>query len=119
MAISPFSARPGSPENEGRRARIVLALATLGIAASLLAYAVSPSVRHAVGHAAHSVKHAVGRVFDHDTPAHTLRHPAPSHPHRVVVHVHAPTHAAQGAKASHTPLSAPATAAPHTSTTPG
>jgi hypothetical protein len=41
-------------------------IATLGIAATLLAYAVSPGVRHAVGHAAHSVKHAVGHVFDPD-----------------------------------------------------
>jgi hypothetical protein len=32
----------------------------------LLAYAVAPGVRHAVGHAAHSVKHTVGNVFDHD-----------------------------------------------------
>jgi hypothetical protein len=48
--------------------------ATLGIAASLLAYTISPSVRHAVGHAAHSVRHAVGRVFDNDR---TPRHHAP------------------------------------------
>ncbi len=48
----------------------MIVLVTVGISASLLAYAVSPGVRHAVGHAAHSVKHAVGRVFDHDsTPA--------------------------------------------------
>jgi len=44
----------------------VLLIATLGIAATLLAYAISPGVRHAVGHAAHSVKHAVSNVFDHD-----------------------------------------------------
>jgi len=41
-------------------------MATIGIAASLLAYAISPSVRHAVGHAAHSVKGAVGHVLDRD-----------------------------------------------------
>jgi hypothetical protein len=112
MAISPFTARPGSPENEGRRARIVLALVVLGISASLLAYAVSPSVRHAVGHAAHSVKHAVGRVFDHDTPAH-------KHKHVTVVHVHrgAPAHSAQGAGATRT-TAVPATGA-RTSTTGG
>jgi len=44
-------------------------LATLGIVASLLAYAVSPTVRHAVGHAAHSVKGAVGHVLDRDQQA--------------------------------------------------
>jgi hypothetical protein len=66
MAISPFSARPASPEGERRRARLALMIATVGIAAMLLAYAISPGVRHAVGHAAHSVKHAVGHVFDHD-----------------------------------------------------
>jgi hypothetical protein len=61
MAMSPFSVPPSSPANAGRRARIVLVLAALGIAASLLAYAISPSVRHAVGHAAHSVGHALDR----------------------------------------------------------
>jgi hypothetical protein len=65
MAISPFSARPASPEGERRRARLALAIATVGIIATLAAYAVSPGVRHAVSHAEHSVKHAVGRVFEH------------------------------------------------------
>jgi hypothetical protein len=67
MAISPFSARPASHGSERRRARIALAMAAVGIAAILLAYAISPGVRHAVSHAAHSVKHAVGNVFDHDS----------------------------------------------------
>ena len=66
MAISPFQARPASPEGEGRRARLAIAIATVGIAAILLVYAISPGVRHAVSHAAHSVKHDVGNVFDHD-----------------------------------------------------
>lgn len=66
MAISPFSARPTSPQGERRRTRLVVLIATLGIAATLLAYALSPGVRHAVGHAAHSVKGAVTRVLDHD-----------------------------------------------------
>jgi hypothetical protein len=72
MSIVPFNARPGAlePDSERRRARLVLALATLGIAASLLAYAISPTIRHAVGHAAHSVKHAVGHVLDRDARAH-------------------------------------------------
>jgi hypothetical protein len=66
MAISPFSARPASPEGDRRRARLALLIATLGIAATLLAYAISPGVRHAVGHAAHNVKHAVSHVLDND-----------------------------------------------------
>jgi hypothetical protein len=69
MSISPFHAGPASQENEGRRARIVVLLVTLGIAASLLAYAVAPSVRHAVGHAAHSVGHVLDR--DQKAPART------------------------------------------------
>jgi hypothetical protein len=61
MSISPFSARPGAPASEPRSARLVVVLVAIGIAASLLAYAISPSVRHAVGHAAHSVGHALDR----------------------------------------------------------
>ena len=67
MSISPFHASPASPETETRRARLVMAIALVGIVATLLAYAVSPSVRHAVGHAAHSVKGAVSRALDHDS----------------------------------------------------
>ncbi len=70
MSTSPFSARPASPESERRRARLIVAIAAAGIAATLLAYAISPGVRHAVGHAAHSVKHAVGHVFDPDEGVH-------------------------------------------------
>jgi hypothetical protein len=66
MAISPFGVRPASPATERRRARLVLLIATVGIVATLLAYAISPGVRHAVGHAAHSVKGAVGHVLDRD-----------------------------------------------------
>ena len=69
MAISPFNVRPASPEGERRRARLAIAIATVGIIAILLAYAVSPEVRHAVTHAAHSVKHAVGHVLDNDKDA--------------------------------------------------
>ncbi len=54
------------PGGERRRARLAVTIATLGIAATLLAYAISPGVRHAVSHAAHSVKHAVGHVLDND-----------------------------------------------------
>lgn len=74
MSSSPFSARPTSPEGERRRARIIVAIAAAGIAATLLAYAISPGVRHAVGHAAHSVKHAVGHVLDPDHAAHPRLH---------------------------------------------
>jgi hypothetical protein len=70
MAISPFNARPASPEGDRRRARLALLIATLGIAATLLAYAISPTVRHAVGHAAHNVKHAVSHVLDNDSHEH-------------------------------------------------
>jgi hypothetical protein len=83
MSISPFSARPAPSSGDGsgigqRRARLALLIATIGIAATLLAYAVSPGVRHAVSHATHSVKHAVGNVLDHDAAkrAHTAV-PAP------------------------------------------
>lgn len=37
-------------------------MAIIGIAATLIAYAISPSVRHVVSHAEHSVSN----VFDHD-----------------------------------------------------
>jgi type II secretory pathway pseudopilin PulG len=66
MSISPFRAPPITPEGERRRARLVLAIAVVGIAATLLAYAISPGVRRDVSHAAHSVKHAVSRVLDRD-----------------------------------------------------
>ena len=76
MAISPFSARPASAGSERSRARLALAIATLGIVATLVAYAISPGVRHAVGHAAHSVNHAVSHVLDPDKAAHSTRpHP--------------------------------------------
>lgn len=74
--MSPFSPPRVSASSESRRTRLVLVIATVGIAATLLAYAVSPGVRHAVTHAAHSVKHAVSHVLDrghahrtHATPA--------------------------------------------------
>jgi hypothetical protein len=66
MSISPFHAGPLTPENERGRARLVLAIALLGIVATLLAYAISPGVRRDVGHAAHSVRGAVGHMLDHD-----------------------------------------------------
>jgi hypothetical protein len=75
MSISPFSARPSSPEAERRRAKLVVLIATVGIAATLLAYAVSPSVRHAV----HSVKGAVSHALDRDKARRLARHaPAPA-----------------------------------------
>ncbi len=101
MAISPFNARqmaPGNstPERERRRARLVVAICIVGIAAALLAYAISPGVRHAVGHAAHSVKHAVSHVFDPDNP--------PAHPHHHArVRLVSPLPSAKGAPGHHAP----------------
>jgi hypothetical protein len=89
MSISPFSARPASPEGESRRTRLALIAATVGIAATLVAYAVSPGVRHAVGHAAHNVKHAVSRVLDHDSDKAHRKRPTPAaHGKRPVRPVH-------------------------------
>ncbi|HTW42700.1 MAG TPA: hypothetical protein VMD79_10345 [Solirubrobacteraceae bacterium] len=85
MAISPFSARPASPEGERRRARLALVLAAIGIAAILIVYALAPGVRHAVNHAAHSVKHAVGNVFDHDHHGTAVHHSSALH-HSSAVH---------------------------------
>ncbi len=80
MSISPFSVRPFSPGGERRRARLVVFIAIIGIGATLLAYAISPGVRHAV----HSVKHDVSHILDRDQnehkpakhPAHPAAHPA-------------------------------------------
>lgn len=69
MSISPFSARPAHLPQGGGRNRLVVVIAIFGIAATLLAYSVSPGVRHAVGHAAHSVKGAVSGMIDHDKAA--------------------------------------------------
>jgi hypothetical protein len=77
MSIAPFSTRPATPDGEAGRTRLALAIATIGIAATLFAYALSPGVRHAVGHAAHSVKHVVSNVFDHDHAARAAKKPAP------------------------------------------
>jgi hypothetical protein len=50
-------------------------VAILGIAATLLAYAISPGVRHAVRHAEHGVKGVVNRVFDRDEKARARARP--------------------------------------------
>ena len=71
---------------EARRARFAVAAATIGIAAMLFAYAISPGVRHVVKRAEHSVGHAVGRVLDRDRTPKKLVHAvgtptvAPQHP---------------------------------------
>jgi hypothetical protein len=84
MSISPFHAPPAPSEGDRpgtgqRRARLAILIAAIGIAATLAAYAISPSVRHAVSHATHSVKHAVGNVLDPEATkqAHLVA-PAPS-----------------------------------------
>jgi hypothetical protein len=89
---------------EARRSRMALIAAIVGIGAALIAYALSPTVRHAVGHAEHSVKHTVSNIFDHDhakRPAHKgarakARHPQVHGQHakapHVVVRVQSPAH---------------------------
>ena len=62
MPLAPFAPHP-DPAQASRRGRLAVLLAVMGIAAALLAYAISPSVRHAVRRAAHSVSHAVTHVF--------------------------------------------------------
>ena len=70
MSIAPFSPHPApaAPGTQGGswRTRLAVASASVGIGATLLAYAISPGLRHAVSHAEHSVGHAVSRVFDRD-----------------------------------------------------
>ena len=90
MSIAPFGTRPVLPQSERRRARLALAIATLGIAATLLAYAVSPGVRHAVGHAAHSVRHAVSRVLDRHNGQHAHANRPAAHANRPAAHANRP-----------------------------
>jgi hypothetical protein len=117
MTISPIHARRApTAAGERGRARLALATATVGIAAILLAYALSPGVRHAVGHAAHSVKHAVGHVLD---PDHTAKKPANTHEAKkhgaktqrhttVTLHTSSPARASSSTRsASPAPASAP------------
>lgn len=58
--IPPTHTRSGAAVT---RPRLAVLAAVVGMAAALLAYAISPGVRHAVKHAATSVRHAVTRVF--------------------------------------------------------
>ena len=97
MAMAPFSPRRGSPEDEPQRARLALLIAAVGIGAILLVYAFSPGVRHAVGHAAHTVKHDVSRVFDKDSGRDDKKHP-----HSKTTHTHTkPTHPVRRPAAVH------------------
>ena len=98
MSIAPFHPAPTPARRsrtrratEVRRARLALALAAVGIAAALIAYAISPTVRHAVGHAEHSVRHTVSNIFDHDTSKHA------THKKGAAEH-HAKTHAKPSAR---------------------
>jgi hypothetical protein len=79
MSMAPFGARPVSVRSERSRARLAVLVATLGIAATLLAYAVSPGVRHAVSHAAHSVKTSVSSIIDRDSKEHAHKAPPARH----------------------------------------
>ena len=85
MSLAPFSPHPAPapPGAQGGwwRPRLAVASATVGIAATVLAYAISPGLRHAVSHAEHSVGHAVSHVFDRDAAARKhARQPKPAHP---------------------------------------
>jgi hypothetical protein len=90
MSIAPPS-NPAQAARETRRARLAVLAATVGIAATLLAYGLAPGVRHVVGRAAHSVKHAVSHVFDPD--AGKAHAPAKKHaPTRAPARVRSSTH---------------------------
>jgi hypothetical protein len=89
MSIGPFSTprvptQPGVPASWWRT-RLAVVSATVGIAATLLAYAISPGLRHAVVHAERSVRHAMSRVFDKDSSAHKARHTTRTTPHKPTV----------------------------------
>jgi hypothetical protein len=77
MSIAPFHPAPTPTRRrrsrgvEARRARLALLAATVGIAAALIAYAISPAVRREFRHAEHSVNHTVTNIFDHDRAAHS------------------------------------------------
>jgi peroxiredoxin len=80
MPLAPFAPRPLPRGANPRRARWAVLAATVGIGAALLAYAISPGVRHAIRRAAGSVKHAVVHAFpDNDQPS------APALPGAVLV----------------------------------
>ncbi len=76
MPIAPFAPRPVPRDIEARRSRIAVVAAIVGIGAALLAYALSPSIRHAVSHAARGVGHEVAKVADRVFPDHKTAAPA-------------------------------------------
>jgi hypothetical protein len=77
----PAPASPGAPGGSWRT-RLAVLSATVGIGATLLAYGISPGLRHAVSHAEHSVGHAVSRVFDRDA---ARKHAQQTNAHRPAV----------------------------------
>jgi len=109
MSIAPFSTPAFSPSGGSTRTRLALVIATVGIAATLLAYAISPNVRRAVGHAEHSVRHAVSHVFDHHHNGASAQHK-----HKPVLHLVQPLlapssgHSTRKASARHAASSQPA-----------
>lgn len=80
MPLAPFATRLRPDGDQPRAARLAVLLAVVGIGAALLAYAISPGVRHAVKRAARSVGHAVTHVFKGST-----RRSAPPLPADVLV----------------------------------
>jgi putative hydroxymethylpyrimidine transport system substrate-binding protein len=64
MSIAPFAQWPRQREVDEHRARLAVLAAVLGIAASLVAYAIAPGVGHVVKHAEVSVRHAVTHAVD-------------------------------------------------------
>jgi hypothetical protein len=95
-------------------------IGTVGIAAILLAYALSPGVRHAVSHAERSVRHAVSHVFDRDRRPHPrAKHPARSAAGaRPTAHAKAAIQAAQRRRENGI-VAAPRRARPATGSSPG
>jgi|GEM_PF-1528616 len=109
MSIAPFSPHPApaAPGAQGGswRTKLAVASASVGIGATLLAYSISPGLRHAVSHAEHSVGHAVSRVFDRDAAA-----------HKRAVNAKARTPVTRNAGGAHTPTKH-GSASTHTSST--
>jgi hypothetical protein len=104
MSIAPFSTSRvpvhAGPPGSWWRTRLAVVSASVGIAATLLAYAISPGLRHAVVHAERSVRHAVTRVFDKDAAKHKAVRKAAPTTHRARTHRATPATGAHGRTSS-------------------